>query len=489
MPRRISCSPIFSFVRHIHPNLKKRADLFTLRSGRRSLRAMMTSSLSSRGALAANNPLRIDHAAYHEAVANAYHPTENPTGALPLNVAENRLSWSDLRAKIESITTEETIAAWVPGYTSMRGSLEFRRAAAHFLTRHLTRCPVDPEQLAVSAGATSVIEMTSFILADAGDAAAIPAPCYPVYSQDIGSFSGVERYDLVTHHEVSEISDGPALTVSHLEHARTEIEAAGQRFRMLILTTPDNPTGGIYSLDTLSEVADWCIKHEVHLVVNELYGLSLIDTRHPAIEADYADDVAFKSFASIMADKQSEYLHLWYALSKDLGISGFRVGLLYSHNAALLEAYENLNLSHTVSNHTQWLLQHLLTDDDFMTSYVAENQRRLTEAYAVVVGALKRLDIPYVPSRGSLFVWIDLSEFMVGDSEQADLALWQELYRTSGVLLTPGVGFGHTKKGLFRVVYPCVSMEELSVAMERLGAFVQAKRQRQGSSTSGDARS
>jgi aspartate/methionine/tyrosine aminotransferase len=190
-----------------------------------------------------------------------------------------------------------------------------------------------------------------------------------------------------------------------------------------------------------------------------------------------------------MADKQSEYLHLWYALSKDLGISGFRVGLLYSHNAALLEAYENLNLSHTVSNHTQWLLQHLLTDDDFMTSYVAENQRRLTEAYAVVVGALKRLDIPYVPSRGSLFVWIDLSEFMVGDSEQADLALWQELYRTSGVLLTPGVGFGHTKKGLFRVVYPCVSMEELSVAMERLGAFVQAKRQRQGSSTSGDARS
>ncbi|MBT3497528.1 MAG: aminotransferase class I/II-fold pyridoxal phosphate-dependent enzyme [Gemmatimonadales bacterium] len=450
---------------------------------------MTTSSLSSRGALAANNPLRIDHAAYHEAVANAYHPTENPTGALPLNVAENRLSWSDLRAKIESITTEETIAAWVPGYTSMRGSLEFRRAAAHFLTRHLTRCPVDPEQLAVSAGATSVIEMTSFILADAGDAAAIPAPCYPVYSQDIGSFSGVERYDLVTHHEVSEISDGPALTVRHLEHARTEIETAGQRFRMLILTTPDNPTGGIYSLDTLSEVADWCIKHEVHLVVNELYGLSLIDTRHPEIEADYADDVTFNSFASIMADKQSEYLHLWYALSKDLGISGFRVGLLYSHNAALLEAYENLNLSHTVSNHTQWLLQHLLTDDDFMTSYVVENQRRLTEAYAVVVGALKRLDIPYVPSRGSLFVWIDLSEFMDGDSGQADLDLWQELYRTSGVLLTPGVGFGHTKKGMFRVVYPCVSMKELSVAMERLGAFVKAKRQRHGSSTNGDARS
>jgi len=318
--------------------------------------------------------------------------------------------------------------------------------------------------------------MTSVLLADAGDVAVIPAPCYPVYRQDIGNLAGVERYDLVTHHELSEIAGGPALTTAHLERARADIQAAGKRFRMLILTTPDNPTGGIYDAGRLAEVADWCIERRIHLVVNEIYGLSLIDTEHPAIRGDYTGAVPFSSFAHVMQDKESDFLHLWYALSKDLGISGFRLGMLYSGNAALMGAYENLNLTHSVSNHTQWILQHLLTDTEFMTSYIAENARRLTAAYALVVSHLRRLAIPYVPSRGSLFAWIDLSEFLDGETEDAEMALWRELFHTAGVLLTPGAGFGHSKRGLFRVVYPCVSMQELEVAMQRIEAFVRERR-------------
>jgi 1-aminocyclopropane-1-carboxylate synthase len=318
--------------------------------------------------------------------------------------------------------------------------------------------------------------MTSFILADPGDVAVIPAPCYPVYGQDIGAFAGVERYDLVTHHELAEIAQGPALDLAHLEGARADIQAAGKRLRMLILTTPDNPTGGIYREERLAEIAEWCVEGEVHLIVNEIYGLSLIDTDHPLIRSDYAEEVAFSSFARLMAEERSEYLHLWYAVSKDLGISGFRVGVVHSHNEAFLEAYENLNLSHSSSNHTQWILQRLLADTEFMTRYVKENQARLTESYARVVAALRRLGIPYVPSRGSLFVWIDLSEFLDDDSEAGELALWQELYREAGVLLTPGVGFGHSKRGLFRVVYPSVPLDALEVAMERLEAFVRRRR-------------
>ena len=437
---------------------------------------MTASFLSTRGSRAASTPLRIDYGAYAEAVANAYHPIDNPDGALPLNRAENVLSWPDLKTKIEAITAENEIPAWVPLYASARGAPEFREAVASFLSEHLTGCPIDPDHLGVSAGATGVIEMTSFILADAGDVAVIPAPCYPVYRQDIGNLSGVERYDLVTHHELSEIAQGPTLSLAHLERARVEIEAAGKRFRMLILTTPDNPTGGIYPENLLSEVADWCIEREVHLTVNEIYGLSIIDTGHPVIASDYSEDVAFASFANVMAVKQSDLLHLWYAVSKDLGISGFRVGFVYSHNAALLEAYENLNLTHSVSNHSQWVLQCLLSDSEFINGYVTRNQERLTESYTTVIGYLKRLDLPYVPSRGSLFVWLDLSEFMNGDSDDAELELWQELFQTTGVLLTPGVGFGHTKRGLFRIVYPCVSIEELEVAMTRLEGFVRERR-------------
>ena len=74
---------------------------------------------------------------------------------------------------------------------------------------------MDPDQLGVSAGATGVIEMTAFLLADPGDVAVIPAPCYPVYRKDIGNMAGVERYDLVTYHDVEEARNGPVLDIEH----------------------------------------------------------------------------------------------------------------------------------------------------------------------------------------------------------------------------------------------------------------------------------
>ncbi len=433
-------------------------------------------SLSDRGTLAASTPLRIDHAAFREAVADHYHPEKNPGGALPMNIAENRLSWPELKAKLEEVARSEPIPPWVPGYTSTLGAPRFREASALYLSTHLTATPIDPGTLAHSAGATSVIEMTAFILAEAGDVAAIPAPCYPVYRRDLGNFAGIERHDLVTHHDPAEIAGGPVLSLDHLERARHDIDAGRRRLRMLILTTPDNPTGGIYTESTLRDVAEWCMRNRVHLVVNEIYGLSLIDTRHPTIRDDYVSDVRFSSFARIMAEARSDYLHLWYAYSKDLGISGLRVGLVHTHNQAFLDAYRSLNLTHAVSNHTQWLLGRVISDTDFMTGYVARNRERLTESYATVVAGLRELGVPYVPSRGSLFVWIDLSEFLGEDSDAGELALWDDLFRSSGVLLTPGIGFGHSKRGLFRVVHPCVAPHELPVAMDRMREWVEAKR-------------
>ena len=432
-------------------------------------------ALSSRGRHLAGTAIRVDYDAFLEAEEDAYDAVLNPSGKIALNIAENRLSWSDLRERLEAAASG-TVPAWVPGYTSALGAPEFREAAARFLSEQLTGCPIDPEHLAASAGATAVIEASSILLADTGDVAVIPAPCYPVYRQDIGNVAGVERFDLVTHQEPSEIVEGPLLDVHHLEGALEEIEADRKSFRMLILTSPDNPTGGIYALDRLEEIADWCIARQIHLVVNEIYGLSLLDTDHAEIRDDYTGAGSFTSFANVMEEKESDYLHLWYALSKDLGMSGFRVGFAYSRNQAFLQAYANLNLPRCVSNHTQWLLSEVLSDSTYMDRYVARNRERLTASYALVVGYLRRYEIPYVPSRGSLFVWIDLSELLDDDSREAELALWEGIFRSTGVLLTPGVGFGHAKNGLFRLVHACVSPDVLRTAMARLGPFMEERR-------------
>ncbi|MBW3470173.1 aminotransferase class I/II-fold pyridoxal phosphate-dependent enzyme [Arthrospiribacter ruber] len=427
--------------------------------------------LSDRGQMAAAKPLRMDMDIYMEAMSNRYHVSSKPDGTFPMTVAENHLCWEMLRNKMQEISRNQEIPEWVASYGDPAGVLSFREAAADFLSGFLVKKTVDPNTIACSVGATSVIEMTTFLLAESGDTAVIPAPSYPVYSADIGVMAGLKRYDLQTHHEVADLADGIPIQLSHLEEAKKEIEENGSRFRILILTSPDNPTGGIYSENQLQEIADWCEKEKIHLIVNEIYGIARVNVQHPEIKKDYKNPIEFKSFGQIMNERKSPFLHLWYSFSKDFGISGFRVGLLHTFNEALITGYRNIGLTHAISNHTQWLMQEVLKDKDFVKEYFEKFQEALTLSYIKVNQTLKKLHIPFNPSYGSLFVWMDLSGLLENQTDEDQHQLWLEIFRQTGILLTPGNGFGHSKKGMFRIVITSVTHEELEVAMERFEKF------------------
>ncbi len=434
---------------------------------------MTTPTTSSRGVKALNTVLRVDMDISMEAQRNPYDAALNPTGSFPLNIAENRLSWDTLKTKFQQICSEHELDDWAMAYTAPSGAPEFKAAIAAFYQRYLLDgAEVDPMSLAISPGATGIVEMTAFILCEAGDTAAVPAPCYPVYRQDMNNMAGVLRYDIITHHHLQDLGHGPLLDLSHLVKAKAEIAASGSRLRMLIITTPDNPTGLIYSQAHLVELAEWCISEEVHLIVNEIYALSAIDRSHQSIASDYPDVNDFSSFMNVMSEKQSPYLHHWYSFSKDFGISGFRVGVLHSHNEDLVKAFEFYNLTHSVSNHTQWMLMHLLRDDAFLDQYITANQQKITASYVEVIHLCRKHEIPYVPSYGGLFAWIDLAKFLSEDSQAGEMKFWMKLYETTGILLTPGQGFGHTGYGKFRVVYPYVSLDKLRVAMGKLDEFL-----------------
>ncbi len=439
------------------------------------LQTTLNNSLSQRGLNASKSVLRVDLELYFEAVEKLYHKTENPEGAFPLNVAENRLVWSLLRKKMETLTDQNPIQDWVANYTDSTGAPSFRYSMANFLSKFLTKCAINPDHICLSAGTTSAIDLTSWILGEPGDVAVFPAPCYSVYKQDIGNKAGLERYDLITHHELSELQNGPLLSIEHLDAALKNIESQGKRFRILVITNPDNPTGGIYTQQQLLDYTDWCLSHNIHLIVNEIYGLSLIDTSHPELKSDYAEDRPFYSFANILLDKKSDYLHQWYGLSKDFGASGFRVGMVHSLNKTFLDAYNNLNAPSMVSNYAQWIFELALNDHEFVNDYIKTNQQLLTENYLVVIRQLRKLNIPYAPARGSLFVWLDLSKFLDDNTQESESNFWQTLYKQSGVLLTPGDGFGHTKHGQFRLVYSYMDKESLQVAMNRLSMFISSR--------------
>jgi aspartate/methionine/tyrosine aminotransferase len=175
-----------------------------------------------------------------------------------------------------------------------------------------------------------------------------------------------------------------------------------------------------------------------------------------------------------MAEYRSDYLHLWYALSKDFASSGMRFGIVHSLNKDFLKGFSYVNIPHMVSNLTQWVVGEIFKNADFIESYIEENQKRLTQSFEIVVAALNKIDVSYIPASGSFFVWADFSKYLKEESEQEQEKLWINIYRNTGVLLTPGSGFQHQKKGLFRIVHTAIPTSHLKVAMDRMTTYLSA---------------
>lgn len=424
--------------------------------------------LSERGFKAQHNALRPDLELYFQAAENTYRP-DNPTGHLLLNIAENGLCRPMLAKKLKEIAAAD-LPEWIFSYTDSRGNAAFRQVMSRFLEKYFAGEALKADALAMAVGATAVVELTAFCLGNPGDVALIPAPAYSVYTQDIGIKAGMERVD-VPMNGVFETGEAQ-LSTETLEAAWQSCQQQGKRVACLILTHPNNPTGQIYRESSLQALADWCIDKKIHLIVSEIYGLSRLDIHSPTIQADYAEAIPFLSFLKIIRQRRSPYLHWWYALSKDFGMSGFRVGMLYSENCELIKAFANTSAPHMISNHTQWLLTRLFEEEAFIAEYIEENQRQLTKSYALVVEVLRDAGIDFAIAYGSLFVWINLKPYLSEDSEEAELALWQDIFDKTGVLLTPGIGGGHLGFGYFRIVYTAVPFEELEVAMQRLKSYL-----------------
>ena len=419
--------------------------------------------LSNRGQKKATEPLRPDFALFERAQENLY-ASDNTDGAITLCIAENLLQWETMRDKLQEIATQYPWPEWMAAYAPLNGAPEFREAVAHFVGKHIAGVKLNAANFCASAGATAVVEVTALCLGDPGDYAVFPAPAYQAYRPDVNNKAGVERYDIRAYAEEFGADFHP-LSTAELDRAHAEL---GDKFRMLVLTQPDNPTGAVYSAEQLATVADWCVEREIHLVVNEIYALSQFSRD----ESKLANHSPFTSFLPLLEERNNPYLHWWYSFSKDFGISGLRVGLLYSRNKELLSAYTNFNAPQQVSNITQWLLSELVREDEWITTFQRRNRKLLTKAYLTVTDALDELQVPYIAARGSLFVWANFSQYIPELTRESAEAWWEMVFEETGVLLTAPGGLGQPEVGWFRIVFSGMSAEALQEAMRRLVAYV-----------------
>jgi aspartate/methionine/tyrosine aminotransferase len=400
--------------------------------------------LSQRGQALADDPVIPEYLREHFAGSSAPHEaTIRPDGYIPLCIAENKLEAGRLA---RALATYE-VGPEAFGYDSMIGSQAFREALADFMASRFLVRRFDAGQIAVLAGAGSVLELMFHALCDAGEGVLVPTPSYAGFWLDLETRDALE---IVPVHAASD--DGFRMTIEKLEHS---LATARCKVRALLFTSPNNPMGWVYSREEIEGIVNWARSKGLHLVMDEIYALSVFG------------EAKFTSVASL-APRLGEDVHIVWAFSKDFGASGLRCGVLVSENQALIRAVDGLSYWAAVSGHTQSLLAQFIADEAAVNEFLEASRRSLAGAYRQVERGLEDLGIPFYAAQAAFFVLCDLRTWLSQPTWEAEHALWRRIVDEVGVNLTPGSACRVAEPGFFRLCFAGVDGETLDEAFRRL---------------------
>lgn len=385
--------------------------------------------------------------------SDEYHPTKNPGGFINLAIAENLLSMQYVARQMSSAPPIP------PSNLTYDRPEHFNGVIARFLSTHITNCAVSPNHIVVLNGATAVVDALATVLCDPGDKVLTTGPGYRGLELDVSGRAGAEI--VIAALDDSSVDRNPLASVPALEKAWVDAGGTNSRIRMAIICSPNNPTGEVLPKDTVLDIVHWGRSKGLHLIFDEVYAKSV-----------HSESVQFCSVAEALDGDLGIDVHIVWTFSKDLCVSGARIGVLYSQSSELLESINSF-LAHfsSTSRHTQWALEHLLTDNAWLNEYFESNRRRLRVAYLRFIGILEELGIPYMPADAGFFVWVNLRRWMQGVSREHEMELWRKICDCK-VLLTPASQCFGSQYGYFRVCFAAVDIATCELAWNKISENV-----------------
>ncbi|KAF8410269.1 hypothetical protein HHK36_002794 [Tetracentron sinense] len=408
---------------------------------------------------------------WQEYEKNPFHEVRNPAGIIQMGLAENQLSFDILESWLANNPDAagfkrdgESIFRELALFQDYNGLPSFKNALVEFMAEiRGNKVRFDPNNLVLTAGATSANETLMFCLADPGEAFLLPTPYYPGFDRDLKWRTGVE---IVPIHCSS--SNGFQITGSALEEAYQQAQKRNLKVKGVLITNPSNPLGTTMSRDELNLLISFVAAKDIHLISDEIYSGTVFDSP------------SYISITEALMDRNLELTNVWdhvhivYSLSKDLGLPGFRVGAIYSNNATVVAAATKMSSFGLVSSQTQYLLSVMLSDKKFTSNYITENQKRLKKRCDMLVSGLKNAGIGCLKSNAGLFCWVDMRHLLISKTFEAEMELWKKVLYEVGLNISPGSSCHCTEPGWFRVCFANMSEDTLNLSMQRIKSFVQS---------------
>ncbi len=319
------------------------------------------------------------------------------------------------------------------GYCPSAGVHEFREVVAQHITE--TRgVTIHPDEVTVTPGAKPIIFFTILALIDEGDEVIYPEPGFPIYESVI-DFIGGKAVPLRLREEVD------------FRFRIADLEAAiSERTKLLILNSPQNPTGGTLTAADLEAIAELALKHNFYVLTDEVYSRILYEGTHQSI----------LSFPGM-----KEQTILIEGHSKTYAMTGWRLGYGIAPQAIADKITQlTINSNSCTATFTQIAgIEALTGPQTFVTQMVAEFQKRRD----AIVDGLNAIDgISCIKPLGSFYVFPNVEQLPISCEALADY-----LMDEAGVALLPGTSFGKYGDGYLRLSY-ANSLENIQEALRRM---------------------
>jgi len=374
----------------------------------------------------------------------------SPTLAVTARAAELRAQGMDvigLGAGEPDFTTPEPIRAAAKAaidaghtkYTPVDGMAPLKKAVCEKF-RADNGLEYAPEEVIVSSGGKQVVFNLALALLQEGDQAVIPAPYWVSYP-DIVKLAGAEPITIET-----DDTAGFKITARQLE------ESLNERTRLLVLNSPSNPTGAVYSEAELEALAEVLRRHpQVVVLTDDIYEKILLGA------------MPFRNILSVAPDLKDRTLVL-NGVSKAYAMTGWRIGYAAGPRELIgaMKKLQSQSTSNPASISQHAALAALESDPDLIRPMV----EAFRERHNYVSEALNAL--PYISCRraeGAFYLFPSFHYAIDALGLKDDVALATHLLDEARVALVPGSAFG--APGYMRLSF-ATDLDSLKTAMDRL---------------------
>ena len=329
-------------------------------------------------------------------------------------------------------------------YTSNAGLKPLREEICRYLKRRFSVSYEPMKETLVTVGGSEAIDLAFRAVLNPGDEVIIPEPCYVSYKPCVILADGVPvTIDLKAENQFR-------LTAAELEEAITE------RTKILVLPFPNNPTGAVMEKEDLEAIAKIVIEKDILVVSDEIYAeLTYTGKNHISI-------------ASLPGMRERTILINGF--SKSHAMTGWRLGYCCGPAPIIREMTKIHQFAIMCApTNSQYAGVTALRDGDGEVEKMrtAYNQRR-----RFLLHAFEQMGLPCFEPFGAFYVFPCIKEFGMTSDEFATRLLQEEK-----VAVVPGTAFGDSGEGFIRISY-AYSINDLKIALERLGRFVSALRKR-----------